>query len=108
MTAYDILCMIRDRLRRMVTDPGEQKLLDELHRLRAREEVLRAAAGTGEQVGEKLEEARAQAADLLSRLPRGDTPGLCLLGVLCVLAVGGLAPLYDRIHAVVVGMGGGQ
>ncbi len=108
MTAYDIFCMIRDRLRKMVTDPGEQKLLDELHRLREREEALYAAAGAGEKVTEKLEEARAQAVDLSGRLPRGANLMFCVLGVLCVLAVGGLAGLYDRIHPVVVGMWGGQ
>ena len=108
MEPSDILRLIRDRFRRAVVDPGEQKLLDELQKLREDERMLRAAADAGEQAQEKLEETRAQAADLVSRLPRGARGLYCALGVLCVLSVGALARVYDRIHPAVVGMWGGQ
>ncbi len=108
MGPSDILRAIRDRLRRTVVDPGEQKLLDQLQKLRESERALQAAADAGGQVQDKLEETRAQAADVLGRMPRGAHGLYCALGLLCVLSLEVLTRMYRGFYPMLAEMWGGQ
>lgn len=102
-----VLSRILDPFRERAGDVEERKMLLQLRGMRDSEKALLAAAERGESVEEDLEETRAQAADLLSRMTRGDNPSFYTLCALSVLTLVPLGFAYRRLYPVIVEMWGG-